>query len=341
MSFARKLAALLATSLCAPLLFCQQLPSLLGGVWESPSLYCVFDTGYLSDELGSIPELVLRVFYGWYDDRAAESPSYTVDHPRDVNCATPRGEAQAINVRYFPLTEGSSEDSGAWNLEIHYPNRKEVYNVPVAVIGGNLYLDFLIRDDTVATDESQTESTDESLLDGFWCDALSASGIQVSPPVFKKELACLYIQGDKVYRVRYWKTDMDYDGQTKAELTDGEKTYLIPKHLNVAGTTYTCVKGRRRQVRNVERLESLPPYTANGTSDGKGGFTGSTIMSFAKPYLAKVESKTIDEILAEDALKKPPEPKPLFPPGGVLDFDWSIVTDPPEDWNRRVLDLGK
>ena len=339
MPSARKLVALLATSLFAQLLFCQQLPSLLGGVWASPSQYCVFDTGYLGDELGSIPQLVLRVFYGWYDDRAAESPSYTVDHPRDANCATAHGEAQAINVRYYPLTSGTpeGEDSGAWNLEIRYPARKEVYNVPVAVIGGNLYLDFLIKDSATNTGGTQ----DGDSLDGFWQDALSASGIQVSPPVFKKELACLYIQGDKVYRVRYWKTDMEFDAQTKAELTDEGETYLVPKHLNVAGTTYTCTKGRRHEVRNVERLESLPPYTANGTKGGEGSFTGSTILSFAKPYLARVEGKSIDEILAEDALKRPPQPKPLFPPGGVLDFDWSIVADPPADWSRRVLDLGK
>ena len=341
MSFARKLAALLATSLFAQLLFCQQLPSLLGGVWASSSQYCVFDTGYLGDELGSIPQIVLRVFYGWYDDRAAESPSYTVEHPRDVNSVTPRGEAQAISVRYFPLTSDSSEDSGAWNLEIRYPALKEVYNVPVAVIGGNLYLDFLVKDDAAATSEEQSDGTNESSLDGFWCDTLSASGIQVSPPVFKKELACLYVHGERVYRVRYWKTDMDYDGQTKAKLTDGEETYLIPKHLNVAGVTYTCVKGRRRQVRNVERIGELPPYTANGTKGGEGGFTGSTILAFGKPYLARVEGKSIDEILADDALKRPPEPKPLFPPSGVLNFDWSIVADPPADWSRRVLDLGK
>ena len=340
MPFARKLVALLAASLFAQLLFCQQLPSLLSGVWASPSLYCVFDTGYLSDELGSIPQIVLRLFYGWYDDRAAESPSYTVDHPRDVNCATARAEAQAINVRYFPLTSGTSEDSGAWNLEIRYPALKEVYNVPVAVIGGNLYLDFLVKDDEAATGEEQSDGTNDSSLDGFWRDELSASGIQVSPPVFKKELACLYVHGERVYRVRYWKTDMDYDAQTKAELTDDGETYLIPKHLNVAGVTYTCVKGRRRQVRNIERIGELPPYTTNGTKDGEGG-TGFTILAFGKPYLARVEGKSIDEILAEDALKHPPQPKPLFPPGGVLEFDWSIVADPPADWNRRVLDLGK
>ena len=341
MPFAKKLAALLAASLFAYLSFCQELPSLLSGVWASPSLYCVFDTGYLSSDLGSIPQFVLRVFYGWYDDRTAESPSYTVDHPRDVNCATSRAEAQAIAVRYFPLTSDLSENSGAWNLEIHYPNRKEVYNVPVALIGGNLYLDFLVKDSATSTTESQAENTDESSLDGFWQDALCASGIQVCPPVFKKELACLYIHGDRVYRVRYWKTDMEYDGQMKAELTDEGDTYLIPKHLNVAGDTYTCVKGRRRQVRNVERLSSLPPYTANGTSDDEGNFTGSTILSFAKPYLARLEGKTIEDVLSEDALKRPPNPKPLFPPSGVLDFDWSIVAAPPADWSRRVLDLGK
>ena len=51
--------------------------------------------------------------------------------------------------------------------------------------------------------------------------------------------------------------------------------------------------------------------------------------------------KGLEEILAENLKKNHPPPQPLFPPHGILDFDWSIIEDPPKDWNRRILDLGK
>ena len=54
-----------------------------------------------------------------------------------------------------------------------------------------------------------------------------------------------------------------------------------------------------------------------------------------------VDGKTIEQIIREDSEKKYPEPEPLFPPHGVLDFDWSILEDPPANWNMRMLDLGK
>ena len=53
------------------------------------------------------------------------------------------------------------------------------------------------------------------------------------------------------------------------------------------------------------------------------------------------EGKTIEEIIKQDSEKKYPAPQPLFPPHGILDFDWSIIEDPPTNYNKRVLDLGK
>ena len=53
------------------------------------------------------------------------------------------------------------------------------------------------------------------------------------------------------------------------------------------------------------------------------------------------ENYALEEILAENLKKNHPPPQPLFPPHGILDFDWSIIEDPPKDWNRRILDLGK
>ena len=68
----------------------------------------------------------------------------------------------------------------------------------------------------------------------------------------------------------------------------------------------------------------------------------STLCAFGKPYLTRTDgTMTLEQILEKDASRPPLPRKPLFPPHGILDFDWSIIEDPPSDWNRRMQDLGK
>ena len=80
-------------------------PLALEGIWENYSRYVIFDTGYLSNNEGEsyIPQIVLRMFYQWYNDRAAESSEYTADTNRDQNDTTDT-PAQEMLVRYVPLT---------------------------------------------------------------------------------------------------------------------------------------------------------------------------------------------------------------------------------------------
>ncbi|MBQ5400182.1 MAG: hypothetical protein IIU15_03005, partial [Treponema sp.] len=101
--------------------------------------------------------------------------------------------------------------------------------------------------------------------------------------------------------------------------------------------------------------DSLPePYTTNSVlvekhalDDDGNEFTytvrTSTICAFGEPYLTLTDgSKSIEEIVSEDNARRKDPPEPLFPVhGGPLDFDWSIIESPPEDYNRRMLDLGK
>ena len=51
----------------------RQVPLLLEGIWENYNRYVVFDSGYINSNQQSIPQIVLRTFYQWYDDRAAET----------------------------------------------------------------------------------------------------------------------------------------------------------------------------------------------------------------------------------------------------------------------------
>ncbi|MCR5217504.1 hypothetical protein [Treponema sp.] len=337
-------------------------PLLLQGIWSNKSRYVVFDTGFLSDPDSSIPQLVLKAFYGLYDDRAQESRDYTLEHKRDVNDVTSQARAQENSVTYHPLTQqlfpgeygldvvnengdiysAGSASSGAWDLEIKYEHNNEKYHVPVCIIGDSLYLNFVIK---------TYSSTDESNpLLGFWQDAGSASGILISPPVMNKELVSYFVTDNAVYHIRYWRTDMEYDPSVLAEFSDGSESYSVPKHLLSAGRVFTCVNGRATRIRNIEKSQDFPfEYQLNSVkisrSDSEGNIQSretATLCAFGQPYLKRTDgSMTLEEIIAKDKERPPIKAKPLFPPHGILDFDWSIIKLPPEDWNRRMQDLGK
>ena len=360
-------------------------PALLGGIWENYNRYVVFDTGYVTSENESIIQIVLRTFYQWYDDRAAESPEYSASVQRDTNNTTATSSsAQEIHVRFVPITDqlftagsgnavvqddgdvlyAENENSGAWDMQVDFVGKRfggrQIYHIPVAVIGGKLYLKFAIRtedSDSVPVSPllSGTVMENENFMAGFWQNYGNADGILESPPVISKELLSYYVSDSAVYPIRYWTTDMEYDGNARAAIIDGDETYYVKKHVWIGDKNYTCTLGRRTQIRNLQKSGSLPePYTVNSVlvekhalDDDGNEFTytvrTSTICAFGEPYLTLTDgSKSIEEIVAEDNARRKDPPEPLFPVhGGPLDFDWSIIERPPEDYNRRMLDLGK
>ena len=357
-------------------------PLLLEGIWENSNRYVVFDTDYIASDNRAIPNIVLKTFYQWYDDRAAESPEYSAKNKRDRNNTTP-ANPERILLHFTPLTDelftpeykinvtqedgdiltADGECSGAWDMQITYSSHKlggkNTYHVPIAVIGNKLYLKFRVK---AENSDSVDVSTvlDGSINDvaskeaGYWLDAGNANGILVSPPVSSEELLSYLVTDSAVYPVRYWETDMEYDANARARLDDGGNSSYVPKHLLVGGLVYTCTLGRRTQIRNVQKRDKLPePYSMNSVLVEKHAVTEedkpisyrvrtSTILVFGEPYLTLTDgTRTLEEIVqAANSRKKPPR-KPLFPPHGVLDFDWSIIEDPPKDYNRRMLDLGK
>ena len=347
-------------------------PELLSGVWHNKSRYVVFDTGAAGKvaEDSEIMGQVLRLFYRWYADRAAESPSFSNDAARDVNNATSASSAESVEIHWTPLTyevfsSGSdravtlyngdtlSADgiaSGAWDMEVHYPGRNETYHIPVAVIGNRLYLHFVVKQ----LESIGIERPNYNLLGGYWRDYGSASGVLVSPPANAPELRSFYIAGSSVYQIRYWRTDLDYDESARAVFSDGDDTYDVPKMLLAQGLVYTCVNGRGSRIRNITRSPSLPEdfmlnsvlVTRHGTDEGGEATTwtekAATICALGEPYLTLLDStETLESIAARINAQKKPFPPPLFPPHGILDFDWSIIEDPPENWNKRMHSLGK
>lgn len=362
----------------------QSVPKLLEGIWENYNRFVIFDSGYYTPSGESIPQIVLRTFYQWYDDRVAESPEYSQKVQRDSNNTTSTSsEAQEIHIRFVPLTDQLftsdyglrtvqsdgdvlyAEDlcSGAWDLQIEYKGKKlggkKIYHVPLAVVGDNLYLNFAIKiedSDSVPVSPLLNGTIMESgnPMAGYWMDYGSANGVLASTPTESTELKSYYVTDYAVYPIRYWESDMEYDPNARATIVDGEETYYVPKHLWVGDKNYACTLGRRTQIRNLEKTDSLPqPHQSNKIlvekhlkdSSGKDfSYTvrTSTICVFGEPYMTLNKSgKSIEEIIQGDNSRKKDPPPPLFPPHGILDFDWSIIEYPPKDYNRRMLDLGK
>ena len=160
------------------------IPDLLAGVWQGKDRLVLF--GKDGNEFAA----VLRVFYAWYNDRAAEPASYAEYSTRDRNNTTSR-KAEQIEIKYITLAENESHTAGAYELRVLYPGEKAYTYVPVAVIGGNIYLDFLVKGSASEVDRqhvltSISKSTDERgevtenlNLEGFWRDCGAASGLLV------------------------------------------------------------------------------------------------------------------------------------------------------------------
>lgn len=347
----------------------ETIPLMLEGIWENSNRYVIFDSSYVVKNNGRrIPEIALKNFYQWYIDRTAESDAYSITHPRPLNDSTSK-TAQQLEIHFEPLTyelytsaynmpvifsngttfEADQEISGAWDMQVKYPHDKTIYHIPLAVIGNKLYLKFKLR----GIDEN-TQAYPET-MNGFWRDEGNASGILVCPPIINDELLSYYVTDEGCYHIRYWETDMEYQADGIAFFNDGEKSFSVPKHLIAGDRNFTCVLGRRTKIRNITKTSKIPDgYTTNSVlvkrtvrkSDGSYSVETqktSTICAFGEPYLVLTDgSRTFEEILALAAERKRPPKRPLFPvSGGPIDFDFSIKSNPPESYDRRLLDLGK
>lgn len=259
--------------------------------------------------------ILLKTFYGWYTDRTAEGEAFRTQQ-RTVNDTTPpEAENIVISYRRILLSENEEPDSSSvWELFIKYPGYKEPQIVPVAVIDGNLYLNFQIK--LPVSSELPDSEEEKDPLEGFWCGIGEADGIKVSQCHVKDSIESLYITRKAVYQIRYWKTDMEYTSEN-AFFSDGPDNFSVVKHIQSAGRIYTCVQGRSVTIRNVEKSNIRPQeYTLD-----KSG----RICAFGKPYLKRIQDEnTVEKIMAivkENNARHAPDPDPPFPPSNL---DWHM-----------------
>ncbi len=322
----------------------EDIPDLLAGVWQGKDRLVLFGKD------GNEYAAVLRVFYAWYNDRAAEPASYAEYASRDRNNAG-SGRAEHIEIKYITLAENESRTAGAYELQVLYPGEKSYVYVPLAVIGKHIYLDFLVKGSAAQVDvnpvlSSISRTTDaqgrvtESLdLEGFWRDCGASSGLLVSPPYIDKERTGYYFYDNAFYHIRYWETDMPYS-YAKAGFTDGDKSFVVDKYVRSAGKVYTCCTGRRTQIRNIQKSSEL-----SGTylfdSDG-------VICAFGSPYLVRMDGKEnrddLQGIIEETNARHKPPQKPPFPVT-FPNVRWPKIDElelyNPDTWNRRNVDVGK
>lgn len=320
-------------------------PDAFAGLWERDDRFVMFaeSDDFLESrvqEILSSPEasddeknavrnqakyvsILLKTFYGWYLDRTAEPESFSSE-ARFVNDST-CPEAERIRVEFRPLLRmadavGADQGEGSvWEIFIRYPGVREPAIIPLAIIGGNLYLNFAIKLNT-ENDESREASDDETgenppdELLGFWCSLVPTDGVKVSLPASGENIYSTYITRDSVYTIRYWKTDMEYS-QERAFFSDGGKTFSVVKHIQSGGKNFSCTNGRSVTIRNVQKTSALPEVYELDSS--------ATICGLGEPYLRRVQNEnsvqTVARLVRDAMSKKAPNPDPPFPPSN-LDF---------------------
>lgn len=338
----------------------ENVPALLEGIWQGKERLLMFSGG-------SEFAVVLRVFYQWYNDRAAEPSSFAEVKSRDRNNAS-ASEPENISVSFITVSENLSRTAGIYWLSVKYPYNKESCLIPVCVIDGKLYLDFLIKvsdsdpykamnvENAALLNSSGSlssssfapqgkKSAEFDFDSGFYRAASSvaaSSGITIAPPVFKKEVFSYFINGGDIYKIRYWLSEMDYSSE-KASFTDeesGAKIFSVDKFLKIGSDLYQCTTGRSTKIRNIEK-SSRPKKKLTFDAD-------KMFVALGDPYLEKVPGKSGSEDLlenvAENNKRRKPAPKPIFPPSEI-NFHWKDISElekyNPYTWNRRNLDVNK
>lgn len=285
-----------------------ELPEQLKGIWSGNDRIIFFGG---NDEIS----IILKEYYGWYYDRAVEPEKFSKINERKRNAAT-----QKTGHDYKVSFEKIENDVDAWEMTI-FIDEKTRSIIPVALIDGKIYLDFLVKSDFSGPNETETFSneSEKNPLNGYWQGQNSENSIRISQRNSKENIISWYITENGAYQLRFWKTKMAHE-DTKAVFSDNSTLYTISKHIFSAGTNYTCVSGRGSNIRNVEKYAEFP-FEYKMDRSGK-------IIALGNSFLTKVEGKDSAENLMEivnqaNSRRKPPAP-PLFPEK-ELDWHWELI----------------
>ena len=299
--------------------FAQTIPARLLGIWEGKDRYVFFEEN--ENEEPQIV-IVLKTYYGWYLNRAAEPASYAEKEERVRNTANAR-KAEHIYIQNIDTKETSNSLYGSLDLAF---SRWQKNTIPFLLLDDSIYLNYFVLDE-----KDQSTSPYK-----FYRGIAPSKGFVVSTNSEPENITGYIIDGDKLYDVRYWFTDMDYSSDY-ITFNYKDDTYSIPKHLKSCGRVYSCVSGRSKKVRNpVRPFEyKVENYLFN---DQKNVFTENK-----EAYLKKLADKdTFEElikIIKESNSRRKPDPPALFPESN-LDWHWDLI-DQLESGNLIIQEVRK
>ena len=265
--------------------FSQKIPEVLQGIWEGKDRFVYFDNA--TDDENPEFVIILKEYYGWYYDRAAEPLEYKEAEPRTRNAATHK------DPEVIAYTLNAIENiTDAFQLSItyskHYSN-----TTSFAIIDDKIYL-------------NPYTYTADNLYRGY---QHSDGFIMNSQPV-DENISLLIMLDDKFYDVRYWQTDMDYEATT-VTFKYKDDVFQVPKHLYAEGTNYSSVNGRSKKIRNTQPAFLLANQNIIYNNDK------TVLILNGEPYLTKLtDKKTFDalmQIIKEANARRKPDPEPIFP----------------------------
>lgn len=289
-------------------LFSEVLPEKLTGIWEAKDRYVFFEQND-KDEAELV--VVLKTYYGWYLDRAAEPADFAEKESRTRNSATTRN-AEHIKIKNIETKETAGSLYGSLDL---YFSRWQENTIPFLILDDSLYLSYFEKDEQ--PDDEQTGSHTWQ----FYRGVAPSKGFLISPQSVPTNITGYIIDGEKLYDVRYWQTDMDLSTDY-ITFAYKEDSYQIPKHLRSCNTNYSCVSGRSKKVRNA-----VKPFNYKAEdfifNDDSRVFTRNE-----EPYLKRLASRdTFEElikIVKEANSRRKPDPPALFPESN-LDWHWDLI----------------
>ena len=289
-------------------LFSEVLPEKLTGIWEAKDRYVFFEQ---NDRDESELVVVLKTYYGWYLDRAAEPADFAEKESRTRNSATKRN-AEHIKIQNIETKETAGSLYGSLDL---YFSRWQENTIPFLILDDSLYLSYFEKDEQ--PDDEQTESHTWQ----FYRGVAPSKGFQISPQSVPTNITGYIIDGDKLYDVRYWQTDMDLSTDY-ITFAYKEDSYQIPKHLRSCNTNYSCVSGRSKKVRNA-----VKPFNYKAEdfifNDDNTVFTRNE-----EPYLKRLAGRDnfeeLIKIVKEANSRRKPDPPALFPESN-LDWHWGLI----------------
>lgn len=303
----KKTIIILLCLFCGIKLFAETIPFKLLGIWEAKDRYIFFEQ---NDENEPQLVVILKTYYGWYYNRAAEPAEYSQKEARMRNTANSRN-AEHIYIQNIQAKE--TEKSLYGELDLRYSTWQK-NTIPFFILGDELYLKYFEKDIAEETEEDKNQYS-------FYRGIAPAQGFMISQQYIPENITGYIIDGEKLYDVRYWKTTMDYSTEYVTFIYNDD-SYQIPKHLRSCETNYTCVSGRSKKVRNtVKPFE----YKADNYlfNDDNSVFTTNE-----EPYLKRLADKNTFEaliqIVKEANSRRKPDPPALFPESN-LDWHWDLI----------------